>query len=55
MLKTAPIAIGLANMRSPKRAPIARTNHTALTGVLVRELTFLSQREPGSAPSLEYA
>ena len=55
MLKAAPIATGLANMRSPKRAPMVRTSHTALTGVLVRGLTFLSQREQGSAPSLEYA
>lgn len=55
MLKTAPIATGLANMRRPRRAPMASTNHTAYTGVLVYELTCLSQREPGSAPSREYA
>lgn len=52
MLNTAPIATGLANMRSPRRAPTVMTNQTALTGVLVVLLTILSQRLPGRAPSL---
>jgi hypothetical protein len=53
MLKTAPMATGLANMSRPSRAPIVMTNQTALTGVLVYRLTCFHQRLPGRAPSRE--
>jgi len=39
-LNTAPIAIGDANMRSPRRAPRMPINQTAFTGVFVREFTI---------------
>ena len=49
----APMATGLANMSRPSRAPTVTTNQTALTGVLVYELTCFHQRLPGRAPSRE--
>jgi hypothetical protein len=55
MLKTAPIATGLANINKPNNAPIVSTNQTLLTGVFVLELTLLHHLLPGIAPSLEYA
>lgn len=53
ILKTAPIAIGPANIRRPNKAPMVVTNQTATTGVLVLWWTFFNHRLPGRAPSRE--
>lgn len=54
-LNTAPTATGDANMRRLSRTATVITPQVAQTGVYVRGLTRLQYREPGIAPSREYA
>ncbi len=49
--KMAPMATEPAKMRKRIQIPILQLNHTALTGVRVRGLTFLIQNEAGKQSS----